>query len=230
MKRNLLFGSMAAFAMLFSACETDVSFNNDVVADGLLGNASMVVTGDGYYNSGDTINFSSSITDVFVADNGLHATIAVCAHVDLMNADVVEYPFMGFQLNDTTTGVYSLDSLLTADRLLTFNADSLKALISAPCDYNFVVVAVSDTAWYMTTNGSITVSQYGTMGNDVVGTINNAGAYYFTEGDVERFKDDLESGIDNLILFNYLHPVTISGSFTCRRAAVINRLMEEFQN
>lgn len=230
MKKKVLFGSIAAVAMLFSSCETEVGVDDGPIAEGLMGNASIVVTGNnGYYNSGDTVNFTSGITDVFVADNGYHATIAVCAHIDLMDADVVDYPFMGFQVSDTTTGIYQLDSLLTVERLMTFNADSMKALISAPSSFNFVVIACSDTSWYMTTSGSLTISQYGEMGYNTVGTINNANAFYFTQSDVDSFNAALESGADNLVLFNYLKPATINGTFSCRRAAVINRLMEEFR-
>ena len=123
-------------------------------------------------------------------------------------------------------GSYNVDQVLTQELLYNFNFDTLAKIIRDPAGFNIVAIAVSDTAWYISNTGSIVLSNYPSVGHELEGSFNNVGAYYFTESDVDRLNEAIENGAA-FNMADYFHPVTITGTFTSRRANLIHSLIEE---
>ena len=228
MKKRIIFSALAACAILFSACDTTII--SDAIDEGFLGDADVVITGGGYYGN-DTVHFESSIVNGFYLEDSMTsivATIDFCANVDLVTAELA-FPFLGFQINDTTSGVYQMSEILTVDRLRNFNFDSLAILLRQPCSYNLMVIAVSDTSWYVSNSGSLTVNSYPIVGLMMEGSFVNVGAYYFTQSDVERLNDNMDAELTagTFDLTNYFHPVTINGTYSSRRTTIADNLIRD---
>ena len=228
MKKRLFlgFGAVAvACVAFFASCEFGTV--NTIIEEGLFGNANVTITDN---DGSEYIAYQSSIIDHFVkvddVTNQTHvAAIDFSANVDLSKGELT-FPFMAYQITDTLTDSYTCDQILTQERLNNFNFDSIAALLRDPSGFNMLIIAVSDTAWYVSNSGSIVVSTFPSVGHEVQGSFNNVGAYYFTITDV----DNLAVALDNGAEFNlnqFFHPVTITGSFNSRRAAVIHDLVEE---
>ena len=228
MKKVLFLGAAAALMMSLSSC--DENFVIGGLEEGLLGNASVVIDGEGYYNGTDTVTFSSSLADIFgrETEDTIHfSTLSLCANVDLANENL-SFPFLAYQLRDTTTGVYPMETILTTQRLRNFNFDSIVEVLMQPSGFNCVVIAVSDTAWYISNSGNLNVSDFPSVGHNLEGTFSNIGAYYFTISDVERINENMDAEIaaGTFSLDNYFHPVTINGQFSSRRYVIIHDLVQ----
>lgn len=234
--KKRLFSGIFALACMFSltSCD-DLELFGSVVTDGLLGNATVVITGGGYYSNDstnvDTVKFKSSISDciVKVVDSSEVnvATLDFCANVDLTNANL-SFPFLTFQVVDTTAAVYPLGQILTLSRLQNFCFDSIASLVREPAGVNMMIIAVSDTSWYIAYSGDITVTTYPAVGHIMQGTFNNIGAFYFTQGDVDRLNEDVNNGAIITSIESYFHPVTMSGSFSSRRANLSEIIQRAF--
>ena len=228
MKKHLLFGigTLAiACVAFFASCDPESL--TTVMEEGLYGSANVTITDN---NGSQNIGYQSSIIDHFVKEDPVSgqtyvAAIDFSANIDLSKGELT-FPFMAYQITDTIVASYPCDQLLTEQRLHNFNFDSIAALISNPSGFNMMVIAVSDTSWYVSNSGSINITSFPTVGNVVQGNFNNIGAYYFTMSDVERLNDALENGAD-FNLNQFFHPVTITGTFTSRRTTVIHDLVEE---
>ncbi len=228
MKKSLFFGFgvlAIACVALFTACE--IESVSSVIEEGLFGSAQVTVN-DG--ESTQSLSYESSIIDYFTKEDTATgqtyvAAIDFSANIDLSQADL-QFPFMAFQITDTVPGNYTCDQILTEQRLHNFNFDSIAALIRDPSGFNMVIIAVNDSSWYISNSGSIIVNTFPAMGHNVEGTFNNVGAYFFTTADVESLSAAIESGSE-FSIYDYIHPVTISGSFTSRRAAVVHTLVQE---
>ena len=227
MKKSLLFSAVALLMMSLSSCDEGLII--DAVEEGLLGSAEITITGqNGYYSNDTTIHFASTITDNIdtVIDNqAIIGTIDIFANVNLRE-QALAFPFMGFQVSDTTTGTYTLSNVLTADRLRDFKFDSIADIFFNPSGLNVLLIAVSDTAWYISNGGTITITEYPGYGHNMKGTFNNVDAYYFTSSDVKRLNDNWDDiQANGLVLSDYFEQATINGEFNSRRYAMIHDLI-----
>ncbi len=228
MKKSLLFSAVALLMMSLSSCDEGLII--DAVEEGLLGSAEITITGqNGYYSNDTTIHFASTITDNIdtVIDNqAVIGTIDIFANVNLRE-QALAFPFMGFQVSDTTTGTYTLSNVLTADRLRDFKFDSIADIFFNPSGLNVLLIAVSDTAWYISNGGTITITEYPGYGHNMKGTFNNVDAYYFTSSDVKRLNDNWDDiQANGLVLSDYFNQATINGEFNSRRYAMIHDLID----
>ena len=234
MKKHLLWGAAVALVLSLSSCDDPNAVLN-MVQEGILGRGEITITGqNGFYTNDTTLNFASTITDKFdttVTVNGVDtvyiSTLDIFANIDLSaTGATLAFPFMGFQVSDTVTGTYTLSHVLTTERLRNFNFDSIADIVFTPSGFNVMVIAVSDTAWYITDGGSIVITEYPASGHNMIGTFNNVQAFYFTMSDVERLEDHLNDA--NLQLSDYFHPAVINGSFESRvYPSLIHRIIDE---
>ena len=228
MKKSLLFSAVALLMMSLSSCDEGLII--DAVEEGLLGSAEITITGqNGYYSNDTTIHFASTITDnidTVIENQAVIGTIDIFANVNLRE-QALAFPFMGFQVSDTTTGTYTLSNVLTADRLRNFKFDSIADIFFNPSGLNVLLIAVSDTAWYISNGGTITITEYPGYGHNMKGTFNNVDAYYFTSSDVKRLNDNWDDIQTNgLVLSDYFDQATINGEFNSRRYAMIHDLID----
>lgn len=227
MKKSLLFSAVALLMMSLSSCDEGLII--DAVEEGLLGSAEITITGqNGYYSNDTTIHFASTITDnidTVIENQAVIGTIDIFANVNLRE-QALAFPFMGFQVSDTTTGTYTLSNVLTADRLRDFKFDSIADIFFNPSGLNVLLIAVSDTAWYISNGGTITITEYPGYGHNIKGTFNNVDAYYFTSSDVKRLNDNWDDiQANGLVLSDYFEQATINGEFNSRRYAMIHDLI-----
>ena len=227
MKKSLLFSAVALLMMSLSSCDENLLI--DAVEEGLLGSAEITITGqNGYYSNDTTIHFASTITDnidTVIENQAVIGTIDIFANVNLRE-QALAFPFMGFQITDTTTGTYTLSNVLTADRLRDFKFDSIADIFFNPSGLNVLLIAVSDTAWYISNGGTITITEYPGYGHNMKGTFNNVDAYYFTSSDVKRLNDNWDDiQANGLVLSDYFDQATINGEFNSRRYAMIHDLI-----
>ena len=228
MKKSLLFSAVALLMMSLSSCDENLLI--DAVEEGLLGSAEITITGqNGYYSNDTTIHFASTITDnidTVIENQAVIGTIDIFANVNLRE-QALAFPFMGFQVSDTTTGTYTLSNVLTADRLRDFKFDSIADIFFNPSGLNVLLIAVSDTAWYISNGGTITITEYPGYGHNMKGTFNNVDAYYFTSSDVKRLNDNWDDiQANGLVLSDYFDQATINGEFNSRRYAMIHDLID----
>ena len=228
MKKSLLFSAVALLMMSLSSCDEGLII--DAVEEGLLGSAEITITGqNGYYSNDTTIHFASTITDnidTVIENQAVIGTIDIFANVNLRE-QALAFPFMGFQVSDTTTGTYTLSNVLTADRLRDFKFDSIADIFFNPSVLNVLLIAVSDTAWYISNGGTITITEYPGYGHNMKGTFNNVDAYYFTSSDVKRLNDNWDDiQANGLVLSDYFDQATINGEFNSRRYAMIHDLID----
>lgn len=228
MKKSLLFSAVALLMMSLSSCDEGLII--DAVEEGLLGSAEITITGqNGYYSNDTTIHFASTITDnidTVIENQAVIGTIDIFANVNLRE-QALAFPFMGFQVSDTTTGTYTLSNVLTADRLRDFKFDSIADIFFNPSGLNVLLIAVSDTAWYISNGGTITITEYPGYGHNIKGTFNNVDAYYFTSSDVKRLNDNWDDiQANGLVLSDYFEQATINGEFNSRRYAMIHDLID----
>ena len=228
MKKSLLFSAVALLMMSLSSCDENLLI--DAVEEGLLGSAEITITGqNGYYSNDTTIHFASTITDnidTVIENQAVIGTIDIFANVNLRE-QALAFPFMGFQITDTTTGTYTLSNVLTADRLRDFKFDSIADIFFNPSGLNVLLIAVSDTAWYISNGGTITITEYPGYGHNMKGTFNNVDAYYFTSSDVKRLNDNWDDiQANGLVLSDYFDQATINGEFNSRRYAMIHDLID----
>lgn len=240
MKKFLLWGAAAALVLSLSSCDDDTI--TEFVQAGLLGTGEITISGqDGFYTNDTTIEFASSIMDeldtlitINDVDRPYVGTLDLFANVDLQNGKIV-YPFMAFQFSDSTTGSYTITGdILNTQRLRNFNFDSLANLIFRPCGLNVMIIAISDTAWYVAYGGNINITEYPTLGNDMRGTFNNIQAYYFTKTDVDNIQEHLDD--PDFELSDYFTKTavinSVSGtSFKSKRYPVmIKKIIEAAEN
>lgn len=228
MKKSLLFSAVALLMMSLSSCDEGLII--DAVEEGLLGSAEITITGqNGYYSNDTTIHFASTITDnidTVIENQAVIGTIDIFANVNLRE-QALAFPFMGFQVSDTNTGTYTLSNVLTADRLRDFKFDSIADIFFNPSGLNVLLIAVSDTAWYISNGGTITITEYPGYGHNMKGTFNNVDAYYFTSSDVKRLNDNWDDiQANGLVLSDYFDQATINGEFNSRRYAMIHDLID----
>lgn len=234
MKKNYFIGCLIAVIFAFTSCEGLITNFNEVIGDDLSGKASVQISREGQDGTiTDSLNFTSSIVDVFnfsdydtTLSEG-YSTIAISANVDLSATNVeLDFPFMYYRLNDSVTGAYNLDTVLTLQMLQNFNFASLIDILASPDGGNIVVLAENDSCWYVTYSGQFVVTEYPSMGRIVKGNFNNVEALYVTQNKVNELSDDIENmNFAHINDINYYFPrVTISGNVSSRRWSVIQNI------
>jgi hypothetical protein len=235
MKKITLRGLLAlVLPFAFTSCdEIGVNFN-EVVSGELDGNVTMTIartTADG--TTMDTLEYSSSIVDIFdfaAVDPSLgegYSTISISANIDFNQTDVaLEFPFMYYRLNDSTTGAYTFDTILTLEMLQNLNFDSLINIIANPDGGNMILIAENDSCWYVTYGGQFVVSEFPTVGHLVKASFSNVDAWYITQSKVDELSNDIDNmNYTHLNDIDYYFPrVKLSGNLTSRRWAVIHNV------
>lgn len=239
MKKLLLLGAAAALVFSLSSCDEETIAQ--MVNAGLLGSAEITVTGQNGFDASaaDEIEFASTITDNFDTVVTIHGenkayigTLDIFANVNL-DADgaTLRYPFMGFQFSDTTTGSYTLSEVLTPERLRNYKFDTIADIIFRPSGCNVLVIAMSDTSWYVSKGGGeIVIDEYPTTGKNMKGSINNVEVYYFTESDVEAIQEHLDDPDFNLDQY-FTKTAIVNGTFKSKDYPyLIHKIIEEAYN
>lgn len=235
MKKNLLWGAAAALVLSFSSCD-DPSLITQMVQEGLLGSAEITISGqNGYYDNNETVNFSCAIMDSIQQvvieeenfDTNYVSTLSLFANYDLQKSELT-FPFMGFQFTDTAAGTYTFSKVLTADRLRNFNFDTIADIVFNTSGFNVLLIAITDTSWYVSDGGSLIITEYPATGHNMKGRFENVDAYYFTKTDVERLEEHLDDANLDQLLNTYFHHAAISGEFTSRRyPTLIKKIIDE---
>lgn len=231
MKKSTFFASFVLLALfaLTSCDEMNISVD-DITGGELVGSASLTVTHNGPNGIvTDSMNFRSSIADAFDLskfDSTLvegYSTVAISANVNLTDADVsLAFPFMYYRINDTLSGSYAFDTILTIEMLHNLNFDTLVNVLANPDGGNMILIAENDSCWYITFDGSLVVTEYPTVGHLINATVSNATAWYVTQSKVNELSADIDNmNYTHLGDLDYYFPrVTLSGNITSRRWAV----------
>ena len=230
MKKHFIFGAIAAALLSFCACDTE-EIINDVIDEGIFGSATFTIT---LNNSSETLEFSSAVTDSYMKDSidESFATIALCSQVDLRESEL-KFPYAAFQFGDTIAGTKNCHTILTGNLLQDFCYDSIKSLLRSPDGANLLVLSKvlenNDTAWFISDAGSIEITSYPRMGHNLEGSVTNMPMLYFTTAQVEANKDAINNEIEQgtFDIHNWTTPCTVSGSFRCRRAALVNDIINQ---
>lgn len=230
--KKIYFLMMATLMGMFSLTSCDgLNINGDDIVDDLLGEATLIITHSDS-EVADTMNFTTSIIDVFkepdTTASPRRASVCINAKVDINTADL-DFPFLYFRLDDTTTSVYQMDTILTLPLLMNLNFDTIVSLLADPYGGNMLLVAEGEDAWYMSFDGSVTVSEFPGIGHIVKGTFNNVRAFYVTQSAIEQLNTDINNmDFSHANDFEYYFPiVTFSGDFSSRRTSIVQSVMNE---
>jgi len=239
MKKTIKVLVLAAVSTLtFASCDELTE-----IASEMFGSADLIIndpTGGSYYAPDaagiDTVHFEAGISDViFKTFNPseldstmtgidtvitIHSAATVAANIDFSNENTLTYPYMAILIADSVAGNYNITPILTEENMLDFRFNHY---IKNPTESNLVAIAVSDTSWYLSHSGSITIAQYPAYGYMVSGSFNNVNAYYFTQSMIDEIADMIRNE-ETVDINTVLHPVVLSGSFECRRANVSQML------
>lgn len=233
--KKLLFSAMALFAAMAL-----VSCDPSEIVDSISGNVSLTASCEGVdnlYADGQTLSFSSSVTDL-VVDSATAEMLFLSANINLTESDAsIAAPYLGFVIADTATGTYQIDNVMTPENIARFTPQNF--LTSVTGNNVFVLVA-NDTTLYIAKEGSITLTSYpSVMLETAEGTFNNVKCYYATDSRMAYIKNllnDANAGdpaaIATLATLNVeeLFPtVTFNGTFSSRRM-VIETLLESMNS
>lgn len=234
MKKTLL-SLFAVCTLLLAACDP-AEFIEDLVDD-LFGEAQITVI-DG--TGSQTFEFSSGLVNT-VTDTAYAGTLLVAASIDLTVDEInLPYPYFGVTLNDTVAGTYAMDTLtlgMFADG--TVNANRI---LTAFKGRNFLIVAESDTSWYVSNGGMVEVDSYPALGAEMDGTVSGTdNAVYISQSRLNAAVDtvamrvvsyrmrhpaarqtDIDAYVNSMTIGEVFPTVTIGGTFTCRRMNIEN--------
>lgn len=225
----------AAFAL--TSCDGIINTIEDINNNELVGKASVEVTRtvNGVTTVVDSLSFTSSIVDaldVNLYDENLPAgffTVDISANVDFNTSDVeLQYPFMLYRIDDTTTKSYTMDNMLSVEMLQNLDLESIINVVATPDGPNMILIAVNDSCWYLSNGGELIVSEYPTVGNLVKANFSNINGRYITQRKVEELNNDIENNnFAHISDLDYYFPeVTLSGSITSRRWAITQTIYE----
>ena len=227
--KNKLYSFVCALVCLTMFCSCDPTS----VLDDLLGEMTLTVANcnsdKNPYRVGDTINFKSSIvdeTDLISADS--INTIFLGANIELSQAEVLTTPYCGFQLKDTIAKSYPITiSIDSISDIANLKPDSLLTSIG---NDNVFIMPVSDTAWFIGYDGTITLNDYPEYGHLAEGNFDSVKAYYITNYAINYITDlvnraanldmDATTELQSLTLETAFATVTFNGSFASRRANI----------
>lgn len=228
MKKIFISAFVAVAGMMaFTACDPS-ELLNEISGDATVTVAVANADSESFYTDGQTLDFTSCLTDNLIDDstNSINA-IFLAAHVNLMESTTIEAPYMGWSINDTVPGNYTLQSPFNADDILTFNPESLLTHASGT---NMLVIMASENAYYVAKGGQISLTTYPSMGKCATGSFDNIQCYYVPGAKVDYLKDQYDAAmagdmdaaqyLSNLNLDEYFETITINGNFNGRRIAI----------
>jgi len=231
--KKLLVSAIVAFAgmIAFSSCDPTELFNE------ISGDASVVVTvptadSESIYTDGQTLSFTSCLTDFVVVDSASSLNnVFLAAYVNLMESSVLETPYMGWSLNDTLPGTYTLQCPINNENIFNINPNNL---LTQEAGLNIFVIMASEEAYYLAKGGQISLTDYPGLGRCATGSFDNVQCYYITSAKVNHLKElyeaaeagDLDAAqyLSTLDLDEYFETVAINGNFNGRRIAITELL------
>lgn len=234
MKKTLFAIACAAIcAFAVSSCELEG------LLDELLGEAHVSLTNatdQTTFASPDndaSLNFSSSVADIITSQVEIEGRsishdnlLFVAANINLTEeTTVIPYPIMGFKLDGTTSGTYNIDNIVTAQNLAIFIFGDI---ITEASDVNLVVVAATDTSWYLGVSGSVTIDAVPDYGHLIEGTLDNVVTYFICQYQLSAIAELYRRAVEendpeaitlvNSLNFDTMFPhVTLNGTFESRR-------------
>ena len=217
MKKALL-AICASFALLFAACEEG---DWEELISQIVGSANFAVSNSNGtpYDGVDSVNFSSCVTNV-LAERQYYGTIVLGANIDLNKANELRYPYMGMQLSDTTARTYALDTL-SFDIVKLFSTTDM---LTKANNKNVIIMAQSDTSWFVSSGGTVTVTEFPAYGKALHATVSNAKLYYITQSKIEEVRNMSAVELMTTTVDQCCKSVTINGNITSRRMDIQNLL------
>lgn len=216
--KKALVAICASFALLFAACEE--SDWEDIISQ-VVGNADFGVTNaiGTPYEGVDSVHFSSCATNV-LSGREYHGTILLGAKIDLNNASELRYPYLGIQINDTVAKSYPLDTLSFS----IIDAFSPENMLTEAINRNIIIIAQSDTSWFVSSGGTMNVSEFPAYGRALHATVNSAKMYYITQSKIEAVRNMSAPELLTTTVDQYFNSALINGNITSRRMDIQNLL------
>lgn len=186
MKHEFPLTVLVACTLFLSACDPIDIFGE--LTGALLGNVELTVssTQPTFYDTQDTVKFSSSIGGEWIKE-GNPNILALAANINLTEANVLPYPYLGVLVNDSAVGTYTVsDALVSLEDVINLN---INELLTNSDGKNLFVIAATDTCWYLPKSGTINVTSMPKYGGEIAATFNNVQAYYITESMLDYVRD-----------------------------------------
>lgn len=245
----------AACLATLTSCDEDLSdiFDNDDV----LGSITLTTSnaaGTQIYGNDSTITFKSSIGNVNLRQLDIDIdTMGVDFDTTLLNINAgtifvgvnganitsntanINWPVCGINLRDTVAGTYRISVPVdNFDFLEYIDTTSINSMITTGLNFqgrpsNLFAVAAGREAYYIGFAGSINVTSFPGVGNNVEGTINNVRAFYITLDHIRQLLAMSAEERAGINLATTLPSITFNGTFASLRAnmtSVINRVNE----
>lgn len=231
--KKLICSLCIAGAFLFAACDPN-DFINDLV-DQVFGEANVVLVdnngGTILFPNGpgtDSLNFSSCVANAMV--DSTMRTIFLSANVNLTESEVITYPFLGMQVNDTVARSYAFDTL-SKSKLTDFDVTEM---LTTGSNMNLLVLAVSDTSWYVSNGGTATIDTFPGYGKEIQGSFHNVEMWSLTQHSLDSLShlnsraltgDPVAiATLATLNMENLFPRATMAGTFSSRRMNITNLL------
>lgn len=211
--KKVLVALCAVCALAFTACEEqDLSQILSVVT----GHAELTVATaqEGTsYQANDQINFSSAVANAMEAN-----TVIIGANLDLTKVDELAYPYFGVNFTDTVAATYTFPAV-NQQLIVSFLGANI---ITKAAETNILVIAESDTSWYLSTSGSAQITDWADYGQVMKGNFNNVKMYYITKTKLDEVQNLTAAQWITTSLDDYFKSITLNGSFNCRRMDIQN--------
>ncbi|MCQ2300195.1 MAG: hypothetical protein MJZ81_08750 [Bacteroidales bacterium] len=215
--KKVLVALCTVCALAFTACEEgDLSQILSVVT----GNAELTVASADAgtsHQTNDQIKFSSAVANA-INENNIACTIIIGANLDLTKVDELTYPYFGVNFTDTVAATYTFPAV--NQQLMTSFIGA--NIITKASETNLLVIAESDTSWYLSTGGSAQITEWANFGQTMKGNFNNVKMYYVTKTKLEEVQNLTAVQWLTTNLDDYFKSMTINGNFNCRRMDIQN--------
>ncbi|MBR6048919.1 MAG: hypothetical protein IKP83_02010 [Bacteroidales bacterium] len=181
-----LFAAAMAMMTAFTACNPE-KFVKEVIDENdgeMTLSASNASAGDQAYSDGNAISFQAVLCD---ADSGKNSIRFVgMANKLTERVEGNTYPIFGMNLLDTANTSFTINFPINdPDFLLALDWTTL---LTGDNSMNIMVVATSNDAYYVATEGTITISSLGQVGAQVTGSINGVTCKYITNSKIEYIR------------------------------------------
>lgn len=252
MKKSILTIATAVACMFaFNACSPEDEAQIQQLADNalqneVLGSIALKVTNPqnglfgsnpenilAYVASGDSMKFNSAMCDTTFTYDGMDVypgVLFIGGNIQT-NPAKINFPLLGINLRDSIhtdyeisvpTGDFSFISQLNENNwryYLTNNDISVG---------NMMVIAVSDTGYYVCFNGNIHVNQFSAVGTIVSGSVEDVKAFYITKTQLGMLLSIPET--QRQALTHYLPTVDFNGVISSRRTVWVREIVNELEN
>lgn len=184
--KTILFAAAVALMTAFTACNPE-TFVKEVIDENdgeMVLTASNASAGDQAYSSGNSVSFQAVLCD---ADSGKNSIRFVgMANKLTERVEGNTYPIFGMNLQDSSLSNYTIDfPLNNPDFLLSLDWTSM---LTGDNNMNIMIVATSDDAYYIATEGTITIGTFGQVASQVTGSINGVTCKYVTNSKIEYIR------------------------------------------